>query len=49
VYFGYPQAHEDDPQRAVWTGLGMLAALGDLNQGLQQAKDALIGFRGRGI
>jgi len=22
VYFGYPQAHEDDPQRAVRTGLG---------------------------
>src|SRR5262245_2417658 len=34
VYFGYPQAHEDDPQRAVRTGLGILAALGDLNQGL---------------
>jgi Adenylate and Guanylate cyclase catalytic domain len=23
VYFGYPQAHEDDAQRAVRTGLGM--------------------------
>src|SRR5262249_19323498 len=23
VYFGYPQAHEDDPQRAVRTGLGI--------------------------
>src|SRR5215471_9600078 len=30
VYFGYPQAHEDDAHRAVRTGLGMLAALGDL-------------------
>src|SRR5215471_13634212 len=38
VYFGYPQAHEDDAQRAVRTGLGILAALGDLNQGLQHAK-----------
>ena len=37
VYFGYPQAHEDDPQRAVRTGLGILAAIGDLNPGLQQA------------
>src|SRR5262245_14107762 len=38
VYFGYPQAHEDDPQRAVRTGLGILDALGDLNTRLQQAK-----------
>jgi class 3 adenylate cyclase/predicted ATPase len=30
VYFGYPQAHEDDPQRAVRTGLGILAAMADL-------------------
>src|SRR5262249_30453113 len=26
VYFGYPVAHEDDAQRAVRAGLGMLAA-----------------------
>src|SRR5262249_28762002 len=32
IYFGYPQAHEDDAQRAVRTGLGMLAAVGDLHQ-----------------
>jgi class 3 adenylate cyclase/predicted ATPase len=38
VYFGYPQAHEDDAQRAVRTGLGILDALGELNKGLQQAK-----------
>ena len=30
VYFGYPVAHEDDAQRAVWTGLGMLDALAPL-------------------
>ena len=30
VYFGYPHAHEDDAQRAVRTGLGILAAMGDL-------------------
>src|SRR5262249_32581075 len=29
IYFGYPVAHEDDPHRAVRTGLGILAALGD--------------------
>jgi predicted ATPase len=38
VYFGYPHAHEDDAQRAVRTGLGILGALGELNKGLQQAK-----------
>src|SRR5262249_52002934 len=36
VYLGYPHAHEDDAQRAVRAGLGMLAALGDLNSRLQQ-------------
>src|SRR5215475_2787245 len=38
VYFGYPQAHEDDAQRAVRAGLGILAAIEDLNKSLQQAK-----------
>src|SRR5262249_14071669 len=37
VYFGYPHAHEDDAQRAVRSGLGILAALDDLNKGLQKA------------
>src|SRR5215831_13461192 len=36
VYFGYPQAHEDDVQRAVRTGLGMVEALGALNTRLSQ-------------
>jgi class 3 adenylate cyclase len=31
VYFGYPVAHEDDAQRAVRAGLGMLRALAPLN------------------
>ena len=30
VYFGYPQAHEDDAQRAVRTGLGIVEALDTL-------------------
>src|SRR5215813_6978142 len=29
VYLGYPYAHEDDAQRAVQTGLGILNAIGD--------------------
>ena len=30
VYFGYPQAHEDDAERAVRAGLELIAALGTL-------------------
>jgi predicted ATPase len=45
VYFGYPQAHEDDTQRAVRTGLGILDAMGDLNTRLQQAKGVQLAIR----
>lgn len=31
VYFGYPQAHEDDAERAVRAGLDLIGALGTLN------------------
>ena len=30
VYFGYPQAHEDDAERAVLAGLGIVEAIGGL-------------------
>jgi len=30
VYFGYPQAHEDDAERAVRAGLGLATAVSDL-------------------
>ena len=30
VYFGYPEAHEDDAERAVRAGLELVAAVGDL-------------------
>ena len=36
VYFGYPRAHEDDAQRAVRAGLGMIEAVGQLNTRLAQ-------------
>ena len=45
VYLGYPQAHDDDAQRAVRAGLGMLAALGDLNPRLQQDKGIHLALR----
>src|SRR5216683_215714 len=45
VYLGYPQAHEDDPHRAVRTGLGILAAMGDLNKGLQQTQGIQLALR----
>ena len=45
VYFGYPHAHEDDAQRAVRTGLGILAAMGDLNTRLQQDKGIQLALR----
>jgi class 3 adenylate cyclase/predicted ATPase len=41
VYFGYPQAHEDDAQRAIRAGLGIVAALPQLNSQLLQAVGAL--------
>src|SRR5262249_16397354 len=36
VYFGYPQSHEDEAQRAVSTGLGILNALQQLHTRLEQ-------------
>jgi TOMM system kinase/cyclase fusion protein len=41
VYFGYPQAHEDDAQRAVRAGLGIVATLPRLNTQLQQTVGVL--------
>src|SRR6266852_3041109 len=45
VYFGYPQAHEDDAQRAVRAGLGMLEALGPLNTRLAQERGVHLAVR----
>ncbi len=31
IYFGYPHAHEDDPQRAIHAGLSLIVAVDTLN------------------
>src|SRR5712691_5392517 len=45
VYFGYPHAHDDDAQRAVRTGIGMLDAMEDLNSRLQQEQGIQLALR----
>ena len=45
VYFGYPQAHEDDAQRAVRTGLGVMEAVEALNTSLKPAQGITLAVR----
>jgi class 3 adenylate cyclase len=45
VYFGYPLAHEDDAQRAVRAGLGMLEAVGQLNTHLGPERGVQLAVR----
>src|SRR5512144_206038 len=45
VYFGYPSAHEDDAQRAVRAGLGMVEAVGQLNTRLGQERGVSLAVR----
>jgi class 3 adenylate cyclase/predicted ATPase len=45
VYFGYPLAHEDDAQRAVRAGLGMVEAVGQLNTRLGQERGVSLAVR----
>jgi tetratricopeptide (TPR) repeat protein len=45
VYFGYPQAHEDDAQRAVRAGLGIVEALGQLNTRLAPERGVHLAVR----
>ena len=37
IYFGYPQAHEDDARRAMLAGLAMLKALGHVGRLMKEA------------
>jgi class 3 adenylate cyclase len=45
VYFGYPLAHEDDAQRAVRTGLGILEAMAQLQTSLGQGREVHLAVR----
>jgi predicted ATPase/class 3 adenylate cyclase len=45
VYFGYPQAHEDDAQRAVRTGLGIVEAMAQLNARLGRERGVELAVR----
>jgi class 3 adenylate cyclase len=45
VYFGYPVAHEEDAQRAIHTGLGIIQTLQTLNTRLEQGKGVRLAIR----
>ncbi len=45
VYFGYPTAHEDDAQRAVRSGLGIVEAIERGNERLHAARGVSIAVR----
>ena len=45
VYFGYPLAHEDDAQRAVRAGLGILEAMGQLHTSLGPGREVHLAVR----
>ena len=45
VYFGYPMAHEDDAQRAVRAGLGIVEEIENINSCLQKDIGVRLGVR----
>jgi predicted ATPase/class 3 adenylate cyclase len=45
VYFGYPQAHEDDPRRAVCAGVGIVEAIAGLDTRLRARLDVRLAVR----
>jgi class 3 adenylate cyclase/predicted ATPase len=45
VYFGYPQAHEDDAERAVRAGLAIVRSMAELNAGIGKHHEAVLAVR----
>jgi class 3 adenylate cyclase/predicted ATPase len=45
VYFGYPQAHEDDAERAARAGLGIIEAIADLDTTYAPTRDVNFAVR----
>jgi len=45
VYFGYPQAHEEDAERAIRAGLDILASVTSLNADVGKTHDAVLAIR----
>ena len=45
IYFGYPQAHEDDPQRAVRSGLAIIDDMSALNDRLREENGVELAVR----
>jgi class 3 adenylate cyclase/predicted ATPase len=45
AYFGFPQAHEDDAERAVRAALGIVEAIGPLNATLDRSKYVEVAIR----
>lgn len=45
VYFGYPQAYEDAPRRAVHAGLGILDAVSSLSDRVEKERNLRLGVR----
>jgi len=45
VYFGYPQAHEDDAERAVRAGLAIVRSMAKLNAGIGKVHEVVLAVR----
>jgi class 3 adenylate cyclase/predicted ATPase len=45
VYFGYPQAHEDDAERAVRAGLAIVRSMAALNAGVGKRHEVVLAVR----
>jgi class 3 adenylate cyclase len=45
VYFGYPQAHEDDAQRAIRAGREIIESVGTVNRRLEHEKNVRLAVR----